>query len=308
MKKIISVLIFCAVVAMALSLPTNHIVNDTWLKAHIGDKNLVIVDLRNKGYNKGHIKGAVSWSGKAYREGRYYSKITKKPIPGYIAAPRTIIKTMRRSGVNNDSAIVFYNNGLKADDYSAAALAVATLEYYGFDNVALLDGGFAGWKQDNGTIDVMETNVQEGNFSFKGRKFDQNIIATGKDLDGAIWTGSYQIVDGNGKNTHWYGTAKDPRRLSQGHVRGAKALNPGEFTVKKDGVWYLGDKAYILSKMKAVGLVTTKPILWYCNTGWWASGGWFPVRYIVGMKDADVRIYNGSMADYTRWPNRPLIK
>ncbi len=313
MKKVTSGLVVSALVgiwAMALEVPSNHIVDSAWLKSHLGDKNLVIIDVRKKGYNKGHIKGAVHWKSKDYREGRYYSKITKKPIPGYICAPITMERTMRKSGVNNDSAIVFYSGGTKAKDFRDAALAMYTVEYYGFNNAALLNGGFAGWKKDGGEVSKEKPKIKKGNF--KITKFNQNIIATGEDVDEAVWTGAYQTVDTNGKSKlHWYGKdgdKKDTRRLKEGHLPGAKAMHPKVLAVKKDGVFYLGDKAHALSEYKKAGIDSNKPVIWYCNTGHLAAGTWFVQKYIIGMKDGKNRVYSGSMADYTRWPKRKLIK
>lgn len=320
MKKILGkVVLSVAIVssAMALDVPSNHIVDVAWLKANMGDKNLVIVDIRKKGCEKEHIKGAVCWKKSDYREGRYYSKITKKSIPGYIASPLTIQRTMRKSGVNNDSAIVFYSGGIKAKDYRDGALGVLTAEYYGFKNVAILDGGFAAWKKDGGEVDNEKTKVEKGNFSFEGRKFNQNIIATGEDIDEAVWTGNYQTVDTNGKQvatkdkpkgSHWYGTAKDPRRAKEGHLPNAKAMHTKVLAVKKGDIYYLGDKAHVLAEFKKAGIDPTKPIIWYCNTGHLIAGTWFVAKYVLGMEDKNNRAYNGSMADYTRWPKRKLIK
>jgi thiosulfate/3-mercaptopyruvate sulfurtransferase len=301
---------------MALEAPANHIVDAEWLKAHLNDPGLVVIDVRKKGYDKGHIPGAVHWAKGDYREGRYYSKITHKPIPGYIAAPSTFRATMRKSGVNNDSMIVFYSGGTKAKDYRDGALADLTCEYYGFDNVAVLNGGLAAWKKAGGAIETQVPTPQKGNFSFEGRRFNQAIVATGEDVDEAVWTGAYQLVDANGKQTatkdkpkgsHWYGTAKDPRRAAEGHLPGAKAMHTKVLAVQKEGVWYIGDKAHALAQFKKADVDPAKPIIWYCNTGHLISGNWFVAKYILGMKDQDNRAYNGSMADYTRWPNRPLV-
>ncbi|MEA1914788.1 MAG: rhodanese-like domain-containing protein [Campylobacterota bacterium] len=320
MKKIIGTIATTAIIAtsvMALDVPANHTVDVAWLKANMADENLVIVDIRKKGYKEGHIKGAVEWKKADYREGRYYSKKTKKAIPGYIAAPLTIKRTMQKSGVNNDSAIVFYSGGTASKDYRDSALGVLTVQYHGFENAAILDGGLAAWKKDGGEVATKKTKVAKGNFSFEGRKFNQDIVATGEDIDEAVWTGSYQTVDANGKQektrneakgSHWYGTSKDPRRLKEGHLPGAKAMHTKVLSVEKDGVYYLGNKAHALAQFAKADVSADKPIIWYCNTGHLISGNWFVSKYVLGMKDADNRVYNASMADYTRWPKRKLLK
>ena len=318
MKKIIGSVVTTGIMAtsiLALDVPTNHMVDAAWLKANLNDKDLVIIDVRKKGYKKEHIKGAVAWKGSDFRESRYYSKITKKGIPGYIGAPLTVERTMKKSGITDDSVVVFYAGGTKAKDFRDAALAMYTVEYYGFDKAALLNGGFAGWKKSGGATSTKKPHIKKSNY--KITKFNQNSSATGEDIDEAVWTGSYQTVDTNGKQektrneakgSHWYGTAKDPRRAKEGHLPGAKAMHIKVLAAKKDGVYYIKDKAQVMAEYKKAGIDANKPVIWYCNTGHLAAGGWFVQKYIMGMKDGENRIYASSMADYTRWPKRKLVK
>jgi len=314
MKRVLSTIAVGAMLsvsAMALDVPANHIVDAAWLKANLGDKNLVVVDVRKKGYDKGHVKGSVAWKGSDFRESRYYSKITKKGIPGYVGAPLTVERTLKKSGVSKDSVIVFYGGGTKSKDYRDPALAMYTVEFYGFEKAAMLDGGFAGWTKAGGEVAKKKSKVKKGDY--KITKFNQGVIATGEDVDEAVWTGAYQTVDTNGKQektrnekkgSHWYGTAKDPRRAKEGHLPGAKAMHAKELAVKKDGVYYIGDKTHVLAAYKKAGIDANKPVIWYCNTGHLAAGPWFVQKYVVGMKDGDNRVYAGSMADYSRWPKR----
>jgi thiosulfate/3-mercaptopyruvate sulfurtransferase len=293
----------------AVKIPSNHIIDVYWLKNHINDKNLVIVDVRKKGYELSHIKGAFHWSSNDFREGRYYSRLTRRAIPGYIAAPKTFKNTMQKSGINNNSVIVFYSDGTKAKDFRDAALALFTCEYYGFDNAVLLNGGFQSWQLDFNLVEKERAKPKRGNFSFKGREFNQDILATGEDVDEALATNRYQIIDGNGKDEHFLGKEKiDARRLSEGHLKGAKALHPKKLVTLKNTAYYLARKDKVLKEFKDANIDLNKPMLWYCNTGHLIAGNWFVTKYILNIKDKNNRVYNGSMADYTRWPNRELIK
>ena len=46
------------------------------------------------------------------------------------------------------------------------------------------------------------------------------------------------------------------------------------------------------------------PAVSYCNTGHWAATDWFVLSEILGRKD--VRLYSGSMVEWTADPSRPL--
>lgn len=303
------VAIFFGSYLYAIDIPSNHIVNSKWLKNHLNDNNIVIVDVRSKGYEQGHIPGATHWASSDYREGRYYSRLTRHPIPGYIAAPKVFQETMQKSGINNNSIVVFYSDGIKAKDYRDSALAIFTSEYYGFKNALLLDGGFADWVATTKMVEKNVKNKKRGNFSFKNRHFNQTILATGEDIDEALATNYYQTVDGNGKDEHFLGKEGiDPRRVSEGHLKGAKALHPKKLVTLKNGIYYLASKEKILEEFKKADINLNKPMIWYCNTGHLIAGNWFVAKYVLNIKDTNNRVYNGSMADYTRWPNRELIK
>jgi thiosulfate/3-mercaptopyruvate sulfurtransferase len=45
-------------------------------------------------------------------------------------------------------------------------------------------------------------------------------------------------------------------------------------------------------------------IITYCNTGHWAATNWFVLAVVLGR--ADVRLYDGSMAEWTADARRPV--
>ena len=46
------------------------------------------------------------------------------------------------------------------------------------------------------------------------------------------------------------------------------------------------------------------PVVSYCNTGHWASTNWFVLSELLGRKD--VRLYYGSMVEWTADARRPV--
>ena len=297
----------------ALDLPANHIVDAEWLKKHQNDKDLVIIDVRKNNqkhpnYNNGHIKGAVSCPLGNFREGRYYNPNLKKPIPGYFAAPKKYEATAKKCGITNDNAVVFYAGGNKAKLYRDGALAALVSMYYGKNNVAILDGGYEGFVKAGGETSK-EPTTKEGNYQIK--KFDRSAYASLEDVDEALTLKKAQFLDATGLGkpgkSHYHADMKkpDPRRMAEGHIPGAKALHAKAYTVEKDGVYYLDTKENLTKKLKDAGIDTSKPVINYCNTGHLAAGSTFVQKFLLGM---DAKLYDGSMADYTATPNRPLEK
>ncbi len=317
MRKVVSGMVTVSLVAsslLALSVPKNHVVSEHWLKEHLGNKHLVVIDIRKaKLYKTGHISGAISAPlGRDFREGRYWNPHTRKPIPGYIAAPSKFTRTMREAGVNNNDAIVYVANNKSSHGFPGAALAAYTTIYYGHNKVAILDGGTTGWKQNGGKVITAPAHAKKGHFTIK--RFNLSNIATTPLVDEAVTLHKFQLLDARGvghKNeSHYYGIMKikqDTRLQAYGHLPGALPAFVGKFEYKKDGVYYIAPKEHDVSFLKERGFkVHGKPIMTYCNTGHFASGAWFALKYVVGLKHT--RAYNGSMADYTALPNRPLVK
>ncbi len=297
----------------ALDLPANHIVDAEWLKKHQNDKDLVIIDVRKNNekhpnYNNGHIKGAVSCPLSNFREGRYFNPKLQKPIPGYFAAPNKYVETAKKCGITNDNAVVFYAGGNKAKLYRDGALAALTSMLYGKNNVAILDGGYEGFVKAGGETSK-EATTKEGNYKIK--KFDRSAYADLTDVDEALTLNKAQFLDATGLGkpgkSHYHADMKkeDKRRMAEGHIPGAKALHAKKYTVEKDGVYYLDTKENITKKLKDAGIDTSKPVINYCNTGHLAAGSAFVQKFLLGM---DAKLYDGSMADYTATPNRPLEK
>ncbi len=300
-SKILGVLVassICAISSFALDLPNNKLVDATWLKTNMADKDLVIVDIRKdeKAYSKSHIPGAIKWAVKDFRETRY------KDVPGYIGAPLTFTRLMKKSGVTKDSAIVFYSDGKENDSYTIAGLGVFVSEYYGIKNTAILNGGFAAWEKAGNAVDNKKVKPKKTNWKITNMNIEN--VANIGDIDSAVEIQTAQLVDTR-PTVHVNGTDKHKKVLKKGHLPGAKALFVGNYTKVVDGVTYL-DAQGAKATVEAAKVNLKDPIIWYCNSGWYASGAWFAGKYLAGVQNA--KVYDGSMIDYTRMPKRKLVK
>ena len=75
----------------------------------------------------------------------------------------------------------------------------------------------------------------------------------------------------------------------------------------RDGIFYINtDKDALGEVYKGAGVDPMAPQIWYCNTGWHASGGWFATKYIMG--NDKVKNYEGSMVEYSKLSKRKVLK
>lgn len=284
----------------ALDLPQNKVVDVDWLKANLGDKDLVLIDVQEKDevYAKGHIKGAIHWKESDFREARFEN-------PGFIGSPLQVERLFKNSGIKDTSAVVFYNNAAAAPDYTLSALALYIAEYYGVTNTAILNGGIEAWVKAGNEVTTEETSVEPSDF--KITKFNTDIVASIYQVDEAVVTNNVNLVDA--RNPEFYKGDKAHKKAPKaGHLEGVDGnVFIGKISKENDGIFYINtDKAALEELYKGAGIDPTSSQIWYCNTGWHASGGWFATKYLLG--NDKVKVYEGSMVEYANLPKRKVLK
>lgn len=210
---------------------------------------------------------------------------------------------MEKSGITKDSNIVFYADGKKKNSYTVAGLGVFITEYYGFKNTAVLNGGFAAWEASK--LAVNNEKVKGTKSDWKITSMDISNLANSSNIDKAVILGDTQVVDAR-KKVHYTGEKKHKKAKKAGHIESAKSLPATKFTKGDAGIYYIVGKDAAQAAMKKANIDMSKPLIWYCNSGWNASGAWFVGKYVAGLKDA--KVYDGSMFEYSRLPNRKVEK
>src|SRR5213592_1189658 len=121
-----------AVTAMAYAHP-DQLVDTDWAAAHAADANVRIVDMRQSGFDGGHIPGAVYLSPVAIRDA--------KAPPTFLPTPAAFEQMMAKLGISDSTRVVVYDE--RGGIYAARLWWI--LNYFGHPNVALIDGGWVKW-------------------------------------------------------------------------------------------------------------------------------------------------------------------
>jgi thiosulfate/3-mercaptopyruvate sulfurtransferase len=132
------------------------LVDTAWLRANLGDPDLVIVDCRyvlgkpgagRPLWLEGHIPGAAfldvdrDLAGEPGERGRH-------PLP----EPADFEAAARRAGIESTSRVVAYD---EAGEGGAARLWWL-LRHFGHDDAAVLNGGLAAWREEGGPLEAGE--------------------------------------------------------------------------------------------------------------------------------------------------------
>jgi thiosulfate/3-mercaptopyruvate sulfurtransferase len=256
----------------------------------------------------GHIKGAVLVNFKKIL-GKY-KHTNGKTVKVMLPKKRSFEKLMQKVGVNNDSLVVLTSKGEKLPHIAFMTRLYWTLKYFGFDNVAILDGGTVQWKLDGQKVEYGKSRKPaRGNFTASAERTE--IRATLDDVF-AITQGNdkAQLLDVRGKCFYlgltYHRKFETPE--SKGHIPTAKNFYAGMLV---DGA-ALSAKLYSVRDIKKVAQLSgidlvNMPTVTSCHTGVKASLAWFVMSELLGNKN--VRLYDGSMLEWAiaeRPVTRPL--
>jgi thiosulfate/3-mercaptopyruvate sulfurtransferase len=276
------------------------LVSPAWLSEKLDDDKVVVIDLRNKidkgsyeTFLEGHIPGAIhsDYLKDGWRVGR-------DGVVGLLPEAEQFQSLARRLGVSDISHVVIVPAGVSSTDFGSAARAYWTFKVFGHDNVSILDGGFAAWR------DFAPAKIETGAFiapepgNFVARFNPEFYIGTSDVAAFAANPGQALLVDGR-TDEQFYAGGKHPKAAKAGRIPSAVLMDQ--------------DKAYspegnrLKSRDELAEIYRNlgdKTIVSYCNTGHWAATNWFVMSEILGQKN--VKLYDGSMVEWTANSDLPL--
>ena len=247
----------------------------------------------------GHIDGAVLVDNKKVRVDRVINGLALKTM---IPERADFEKLVRSWGVKADRPIVIVSAGMEPLDFNDAARLYWQFKVYGEDNVAVLNGGTAGWIAAGREVSTAAVKAAEGNWAAKADRTAQ-LMASSEDMVKAQADKSAQLVDAR-DDAHYLGLSRSSSTSAAGHVAGAKNVYTGLMSTNG------GEAARLLAAdtyrdvFKLSGLDPQAASIAYCNTGHQASGTWFVLSEILGNKN--VKLYDGSMHQWTL-EKRPTV-
>ena len=275
----------------ALAQAAQPLVSPAWLKQHLNDKNVVILDVydgnQRAAFQAGHIPGArfTDFLHDGWR-------VKVGPVAGLLPPPKAAEKLIGSLGIDNNSHVVVVPGGRQKADFNAAARVYWTFKVLGHDNVSILNGGDKAWFAD------ASNPVAKGATTVQPKKF----LATRDDVKRAIKTHDAQLVDARSR-AQFEGKAKSGAVRVAGTLPGA--VNASAWNLLAPDGTRIADAATIDKVLAKAGVKSSGPQIAFCNTGHLGSGTWFILREVKGNKK--VRLYDGSMADWTTDPKLPVV-
>jgi thiosulfate/3-mercaptopyruvate sulfurtransferase len=250
------------------------------LKSRLTEPGLVLMDMRPpEAYSNGHIPGARSFDIFGI------SLIDTRPEPLH-AFLWLIEHLIQAKGVNSDSTVIVYDDiaGMRS------ARLFWFLEFFGHDNVHMLNGGFNAWQAAGYPVTHEAVVIAEpGSFKMNQRP---ERLATVEQVQSRLHNASTVIVDARSDDEY---TGVFVRAKRGGAIPGAVHL---EWTNNLDEKGFF-KSAEALQKMYAEKNITPdKEIIPHCQGAYRSAHTYLALR-LIGYPN--VRNYLGSWGE---WGNR----
>ncbi len=290
-----------AMSAYSLSMAAQPLVDVNWIKQHSCDENVKVLDIRNgidggskATYEKGHIPCAVYTD---YLKGGWRSEINK--VPGQLSKTEDLEKLIGGLGIDNDTHVVIYHHGKNAADMGSATRMYWTFKVLGHDEVSILNGGYLAYSADK------KNKIEKGDNKPEVKTFAANVrtdmLISKDDVKKAIEDDAVTLVDMR-PNHQYVGINRHGKARRNGTIPTAKNLPESWVTTNGGGAFRPPEE---LAKLYALAQVDpgAKQIS-FCNTGHWASLGWFVGSELMGNKN--VLLYDGSMVEWSADESLPM--
>ena len=270
-----------------------YLVSTQWVADHLTNPRIrvVEVDVDTAVYDTGHIPGAVGWN---------WKNDLQTPVERNIASKEEIEELFSHSGISNDTIVILYGD---ASNWFAA-YALWLLQYYGHEDVRLMNGGRKKWIAEGRPLTMDVPSYQPTNY--KAKEPDLSIRALRDYVWESIGRDEVALVDVRSPR-EFAGELVAPAHLPQegsqrgGHIPGAKNV-PWFLAVNEDGTFK--DANELARIYQEHGIIPNKEVIAYCRIGERSSHTWFVLKHLLGYPN--VRNYDGSWAEWGSLIGAPI--
>ncbi len=270
------------VVGVSLASATGYanrtlLVETAELEQLLNDAKVRIVDVRAKqDYEKGHIPNAVHF-------GFQDVVNTSSRIQSALLPPEKLAQMLGERGIGKDTTVVLYDD---TGGFRASRL-FWMLEYYGHQNVAMVNGGFPKWVREGRAVTKAIPQIAKAAFPVD---FMERRIATADWLLDRQDDPNVVVIDVRG-----------PGSYAKGHIPWAKNI-PWKGNLTADQTLKPADELH--EHFASKGVTKDKNIAIHCQDGRAAAHSYFTLRLLGYQR---VRSYDRSWAEWGRADDLPRV-
>lgn len=272
------------------------LVETSWVSEHLNDKSIRIAEVDydpTANYNLGHVPGAVLLDWKTDMN---------DPVRRDILSQTQLNELLSKAGLTQGMKLVLYgdfNNWF-------AAFAFWILNYYGIENVTLMNGGRKKWIAEDRPIAKDKPSYTQTSFKSKGP--NENVRTYLDYVRQTLGQANKVLVDVRSPAEFTGSITAPPEYPNEhaqrgGHIPGAVNI-PWSQAVKEDGTFKT--EADLTKLYQNRGVTADKEVITYCRIGERSSFTWFVLKYLLGYPN--VKNYDGSWTEWGNMVRNPIAK
>ncbi len=272
-----------------------YLVDTDWVANHLGDPNVRIIESDEDPllYAMGHIPGAVQVD--------WFSTL-QHPLRRDFLSKEQFEEVASRLGITNETIVVFY--GDKSNWFACYALWL--FQYYGHQNVKIMNGGRLKWEKDEHPF-VKEVPSYEKT-SYRAKEADKSIRAFRDEVlkqsnDRKPLVDVRSPKEYSGELLHMPNYPQEGATRG-GHIPGAVSI-PWATAVNEDDSTFKSAED-LLDIYEGKGIKSDNEVIAYCRIGERSSLTWFVLKYLLGYPN--VKNYDGSWTEWGNLVDAPIEK
>ena len=252
-----------------------------------------VIDIRDpKSFADNHIPGAVNapygkWRGPATN-------------PGELPDHAKLVELLQSLGLNADTHAVVVSNGKDATDFGAMARVYWTLKSLGLKELSIVNGGMQAWTAAKLPLTTQPVKVAPSTYA---PTFDATWLSTRQDVQQSLKLSNAVLVDSR-PDAFYQGKTQAPAAKLAGTLPGAVQLDFNQWFEPKTAIFVDTAKAKQIAAQ--IQVPEGQGAVAFCNTGHWAATDWFGLSEVAGIPN--VKLYAGSMVDWTQQPDFPQLQ
>lgn len=274
---------------------SDNLISTQWLADRLGDNHLVVLDASrhlpganrdpNAEYQAAHIPGARFLDAASLTD-------TTSNVPAALPNAAQVAERLASLGVAEGSRIVLYDDSAVR---SSARIWFA-LTQCGLDNVAILDGGLAKWRNEGLPLKSGAVSFAPAPAMALHKPHD---LRNKAQMLANLSTSAEQVLDARAAG-RVFGSGIDPVHGGQnGRIPGALNLPFGQLFAP-DGTYLSPDE--LRAAIEAAQIDLTRPITASCGSGQTACVLLFGL-HLIGK--TDTALYDGSWMEWEADPDTP---
>jgi thiosulfate/3-mercaptopyruvate sulfurtransferase len=218
------------------------------------------------------------------------------PLPHMLPTANDFAKKVGLLGVGNNDRVVVYD---RLYGGAAAARVWWMFRVFGYDNVAMLNGGYGKWTKEKQPTDMTPVRPEPKSFS---ATYTPALVRSLRDMKDNLATAAAQVVDTRGP-AKFDGTQEDVFPFKKlGHIPNATNLPWADLIDPDTGAFIAADA--VAARLAAAGIDLQSPIVTTCASGITSCVVALGL-YLLGHKTAAV--YDGSWAEWGLAEDTPAI-